>query len=289
MIVATAGFAAAHDGGGHSPSAVTDSERYELPPVEGPGDPDGGGPLPYTFQAVILESCFPTYPLAGECVDNGGALWQACDNWRNAIAGGRSRFDITCSTQEPYDHMSVDTDPALSLGRLIPIVVAECGPDDSLCGEGTGADGANDGEGLFDINPGPKELQVEACSPGPSSNGITVPSGDVAPDDGNLYSTFGTGDGVVTQAGQTYTTHHRGQESTLPDNVEHIDNVDGDTGGTGIDFSGITYPGDLEGVPHPGIAHLAVFIRGPIHGPSKAPCAASPISTVQGDVVVSLS
>lgn len=284
-----AGLAAAHDGGGHNPTDATDTSRYELGPIEGPGDPDGGGPVPYTFQAIIFTSCFPTYEVAEECVQNGGAVWQSCDNWRHSLAGGRPRFDVTCSTNEPFDHLSVDIDAELDLGRQIPFVITQCGPDDSLCGEGSGGDAANDGSGAFDDNPGPKELETEACSKHPSGNGITVPAGDIAPDDGNTYPTYGTGDGVVTQAGQTYTTHHRGDKPKLPDNVKSINNVDGDTDGTGMDFSEITYPGDLSDVPHPGIATFAIFIRGAIHGPQNAPCAASPINTVSGQVVVDLS
>lgn len=284
-----AGLVTAHDSGHNPPGPVETRSQYELGPIEGPGDPDDEGPIPYTFQAIIFTQCFPTYQVANECIENGGATFQACDSWRHSIAGGRARFDVPCSDAEPYDRLTVDIDAQLQLDRQIPFVITQCGPDDTLCGEGSGGDAANDGDGAFDDNPGPKELETEACSGGHSSGqNIQVPSGDIAPDDENEYPTFGTGDGVVTQAGETYTTHHRGQFATDPDNVESMDNLAGDTQ-TGMDFSSFTHPGDISDVPHPGIATFAVFIRGAIHGPGNAPCDASRINTLQGDVVAIVS
>lgn len=314
------------DIGGSNPSesvqrTVTISGDYNAPPVEGPGNPDGGGEwggtedptscsggcvFPYIFQAVILTQCTPGGALGqdipSECIRNGGAVFNACDadaHWLNG--GGVSSFDAPCSwdrgsksgdqdsaevdTARPFDTLHVSFDCATCVvDRQIPFVVTTNSKDtDTFHGEGQGEKPGNNGD----------------CAGTVFGDATQLVWGEVLGGDPPLVACNDNGPGPRELSVNECASSAGGAQSdpiTRPDSLEW-------GSGPGVYQQGLsneTYmthhlgdddervdDGDFE-KQHPGVTTLAIFLYGPVHGQQS--CGdASPVPTGFGTFFVEIS
>lgn len=241
---------------------ATVSKTYHAPPIEGPGQPTQLHP--YMPRTVVAEACTPS-SVAGQpapaeqCIRNGGAIWDPCDSAAHAHNGGNPRHDLPCrdpdSAAGPFDTVSVQIDCVTCfIQRKIPyVVLTDSADDDAYYGERFANDGDCSWLACPDFGPGPREVEVFACSEHPAFT--PRPSDD----------TWGTGPGIAQQrlGGEEYLTHHLGSSSTSVD------------------------PED-EYRPHPGVDGFAVFLLGPIHGRKGCPTASN-FPPVHGEITVTLS